>query len=184
MCGEGGTSRGDTAASVDASGNVLPGINLGTYNVVQRDPQNLGLDPRVKSLIDGRRCLTILTGGDGLNTAFYTFAALQQEKQYDLTTKVDYIVNDHNTVFARISLGRRTRTATGRTGDRPVRGRIVRSGHQARSQELRFQLAHEPHGENDEQFVFGLNQFADFVYPTSDLNAIQLSGAPVVVPRS
>ena len=38
---------GSAGASVDAAGNVLPGVNIGTYNTAQSDPQHLGLDPTV-----------------------------------------------------------------------------------------------------------------------------------------
>lgn len=176
---------GTPAASVDASGNVLPGINVGTYNVAQRDPQNLGLDPRVKSLMDGSPLPNNFTGGDGLNTAFYTFPALQQEKQYDLTTKIDYIVNDHNTVFARISVGRQDTNCDRVNGGSPwFEGGPCVLDTKRDPKNYAFNWRTSPSASTTNEFVFGLNQFAfDFVYPTSDLNAIQLSGAPVVVPE-
>ena len=42
---------GVPGASVDASGNPLPGLSIGTYDVATNDPQHLGLDPTVS----GRR---------------------------------------------------------------------------------------------------------------------------------
>ena len=58
-----------------------------------------------------------------------------------MTMKFDYILNEKNTVFARISLGARTRLATAPTAARPVPGRRLPGEHAARSEELRLQLA-------------------------------------------
>ena len=44
------------------------------------------------------------TTGDGLNTAGYTFAAPEEEKQMDFVTKIDHTFN---TVTARSSVSRR-----------------------------------------------------------------------------
>jgi len=40
---------GTSASSVDASGNPLPNVNIGTYNVANSDPQHIGLDPSLKN---------------------------------------------------------------------------------------------------------------------------------------
>lgn len=176
---------GTPNASVDASGNVLPGLNIGAYNVVQMDPQRLGLDPRVKALNDGTPLPNNFTGGDGLNTAFFTFPALQQEKQYDLTTKFDYILNDRNTVFARISVGRQDTNCDRVNGGSPwFPGGpcVLDTKRDPKNYAFNWRSTTSPSTTNE--FVFGLNQFAfDFVYPTSDLTKIQLAGAPVTVPE-
>jgi len=72
---------GVPGASIDDRGNVLPGINLGTYNIFTNDPDRLGADPRIRSLIAASPLPNNFFGGDGLNTALYTFAALQFERQ-------------------------------------------------------------------------------------------------------
>lgn len=176
---------GTPGASVDASGNVLPGLNIGSYNTVQMDPQRLGLDPRVKALMDASPLPNNFFGGDGLNTAFYTFPALQQEKQYDLTTKIDYLLNDRNTVFARISLGRQDTACDRVNGGSPwFAGGPCVLDTKRDPKNYAFNWRTSPSAATTNEFVFGLNQFAfDFVYPTSDLNAIQLTGAPVTVPE-
>ena len=41
---------GVAGASVDASGNVMPGINIGTYNVITNDPDKLGWNAATKGI--------------------------------------------------------------------------------------------------------------------------------------
>ena len=67
---------GVAGASVDAAGNVLPGLSIGTYNVAQNDPQHIGLDPTVRARKSRSEPLpNNFTVGDGLNTAGYIFSA-------------------------------------------------------------------------------------------------------------
>jgi hypothetical protein len=49
----GGRNRpaGVPDASVDAAGNVLPGVNIGVYNVATSDPERLGLDKTIQALL-------------------------------------------------------------------------------------------------------------------------------------
>ena len=48
---------------------------IGTYNVVANDPQRLGLDRTIADAIAKTPLPNNFTGGDGLNTAYYTWAA-------------------------------------------------------------------------------------------------------------
>ena len=109
---------GVPGASVDASGNVMPGLNIGTYNIAANDPDTLGLNSRIKGLVQPTPLPNNFTGGDGLNTAGFNFSALQFEKQYDVTMKFDYMLNEKNTVFARIASDGRTPLATAATAAR------------------------------------------------------------------
>ena len=60
---------GVTGASVDANGNVLPGITIGTYNVAANDPDRIGLNPETQRLIALMPLPNLFTTGDGLNYA-------------------------------------------------------------------------------------------------------------------
>ncbi len=111
---------GVSGAVVDAQGNVLPGVNIGTYNIIARDPQGLGWDARTKSIAQAAPLPNNFTLGDGLNTAAYTFTALQFEKQHDVTLRGDYIINNKNTFFARISFGRQDTNCDRVNGGAPV----------------------------------------------------------------
>lgn len=176
---------GVAGAAVDESGNVLPGINIGTYNIVANDPQRLGFDRRIKSLIDTTPLPNNFTGGDGLNTALFTFAAQQQESQLDQTAKVDYVINDKNTVFGRYSWGFQNTNCDSVNGGLPwFPGGpcVLDTKRDPRNLALNWRTNPTPRMTNE--FVFGFNRFAfDFAYPTTDLNAIQLDGTPVTWPE-
>ncbi|HLL14529.1 MAG TPA: TonB-dependent receptor [Pyrinomonadaceae bacterium] len=108
---------GVTNAAVDAAGNPLfpncPATILSTtpaciatYSVVANDPTGLGLDPAVQGLI-GLTALpnNFAAGGDGLNFAGFTFLAPQNERQYDLSFKIDHAFNERNTMYVRYAQG-------------------------------------------------------------------------------
>src|SRR5262249_6498415 len=73
---------GIAGASVDANGNPLPGVAIGSYNIAANDPQRRGVDPTIQAFIGQTPLPNNFNGvGDGLNTAGYTFAGPEQEKQ-------------------------------------------------------------------------------------------------------
>jgi hypothetical protein len=96
---------GVAGGSVDASGNVAPGVAIGTYDVAARDPQGLGLDPTTQALIGMTPLPNNFTTGDGLNTAGFTFVAPEQEKQMDFVAKIDHVFNARHNAFVRYSKG-------------------------------------------------------------------------------
>src|SRR5215469_7644879 len=100
-------NAGSTTPSIDSNGNVvLPaGATLGTYDMVANDPAKIGLDPSVKSYLGLAPLPNNFATGDGLNTAGFTFAAPATDKQVDVTAKIDYTINSHNTIFGRYSQG-------------------------------------------------------------------------------
>ncbi len=175
---------GTPAASVDASGNVLPGLNIGTYNIAANDPERLGFNSTIRSLIQSTPLPNNFTGGDGLNTALYTFAALQNEKQYDVTLKGDYVLNDRNTIFARISFGRQDTNCDRVNGGAPFFAGgdcVVNTKRDPKNYAFNWRTAPRPSITNE--FVFGLNQFAfDFNIPTSDLTKVSLQTPSVLLP--
>jgi hypothetical protein len=96
---------GVAGAVVDANGNVLPGFNIGTYNIPGSDPQGLGLDPTIQRTIGMTPLPNNFTVGDGLNVAGFTFATPQTEKQGDVVLKIDHVINARNQVFLRLAGG-------------------------------------------------------------------------------
>jgi hypothetical protein len=92
---------GVSGNSVDASGNPVAGLNIATYDMVANDPAGIGLDPAIQSFLNLTPLPNNYSGGDGLNTAYYTFVAPQLEKQVDLTFKVDHTFNENNAIFVR-----------------------------------------------------------------------------------
>ncbi|MBN9661055.1 MAG: carboxypeptidase regulatory-like domain-containing protein [Acidobacteria bacterium] len=175
---------GVTGASVDAQGNVLPGVNLGTYNIATSDPDGVGLNPTTKAIAQGAPLPNNFSIGDGLNTAAYTFTALQFEKQYDLTTRLDYILNSRNTLFARISLGNQNSNCDRGNGGAPVFPTTPCLVNTMRDpKNYAFNWRSTPSTSTTNELVVGLNQFAfNFENPRADINKINLVSLPVANP--
>ncbi len=125
-------------------------------------------------------------GGDGLNTALYTFTALGFERQYDITTKFDYILNDKNTLYARIMLGEQNTLCDRVNGGAPfLPGGVCPVDTFRRPTNLAFNWRSNPTSRITNELVVGRNYFEfDFVIPTADLNGINLTAAPVLIPES
>jgi hypothetical protein len=95
---------GVAGASVDAAGNPLPGLSIGTYNVVANDPQHLGLDPTVMKQVNMMPLPNNFTVGDGLNLAGFTYVAPQGQRNRDTVFKIDQVLTPNQTFFARVYL--------------------------------------------------------------------------------
>ncbi|MBI5083417.1 MAG: TonB-dependent receptor [Acidobacteria bacterium] len=177
------TPAGAPGASVDASGNVVAGINLGTYNVITSDPERLGWNSRTKGIAQSAPLPNNFTLGDGLNTAAYTFTALQFEKQYDITTKFDYIINSRNTLFARISLGEQNTNCDRGNGGQPVfPGTPCTVNTMRNPKNYAFNWRSTPTTSTTNELVVGVNKFAfNFANPNADMTKVDLSG-PVANP--
>jgi hypothetical protein len=102
----GGVNRNasQTSPSVDAAGNPLPGLTIGTYNVLA-NPQGLSLDPEVQRILSFTPLPNNFNIGDGLNTAGFAFVAPQTERQYDFTARVDHNFNDRHALYVRWAQG-------------------------------------------------------------------------------
>jgi hypothetical protein len=173
---------GVPGASIDASGNVLPGVNVGTYNIAANDPDKLGYNSRIRGLVQQTPLPNNFNTGDGLNTAGFNFTALQIEKQYDVTTKADYVLNDKNTVYARISFGRQDTTCDRANGGSPWfpgGDCVVNTMRDPKNYAFNWRTA--PRASMTNELVVGLNQFAfNFNTPTADLTKINISNAAPV----
>lgn len=113
---------GNSNASVDASGNPLPGVQLVSYDVAANDPQGLGLDPTVQSMINGPKIPlpNTYSVGDGLNVAGFQWLAAEHEKQLDYTARFDHSFNQSQSVFVRWSAGHQNTIADTANGGLPV----------------------------------------------------------------
>lgn len=102
----GGVNRNATQAnpSVDANGNPLPGLTIGSYNVLANSG-GLGFDPTTQFIIGVTPLPNNFNVGDGLNVAGFSFVAPQTERQYDFTTKIDHYFNDRHSMYVRWAHG-------------------------------------------------------------------------------
>jgi hypothetical protein len=172
-------------ASVDSSGNVLPGVPIGTYNVAARDPRGAGLDPTTQGIIGGTPLPNNFAVGDGLNVAGFTWTAPEEERQYDFVTKIDHVLNAQNHVFARIAKGRQDTVCDTVNGGEPVfpggpclvnteRSPYNWAGH----------WRWNPHSNVVNELVAGQNHFTfDFTNPIADATRPSFGFGGVALPE-
>ena len=177
---------GSTTPSVDAAGNVLPGVNVGTYNVAANDPQGRGLDPTTQGIIGMTPLPNNFTVGDGLNTAGYTFVAPEEEKQFDFVTKIDHSFNSQHSAFARISKGYQNTLCDNVNGGLerfPGMGCIVNTERSPHNVAANWRW--NPGRNVVNEFVVGLNHFTfDFVIPTADTSRPTIIAPTITDPET
>ena len=177
---------GTPGASVDGSGNVLPGVNVASYNIVTNDPLHIGLDKNIQTLVSAEPMPNAYNVGDGLNTAGFVFGAAGQERQHDITFKVDQIINAKNTVYARVSWGaQNTNCDNANAGVALFPGTGCQVNTLRNPKNLAFNWRWNPTSRLTNEAVFGLNNFTfQFNAPQADLNKLSIQGAPVDTPVS
>ena len=166
-------------ASVDASGNPLPGVSIGSYNVAANDPQRIGLDKTTQALIAATPLPNNFLIGDGLNTAGYQFTAPQQERQHDETFKVDYVINSKNAVFFRGSWGSQDTNCDSANGGLeifPGSGCLVTTVREPRSFAANWRWS--PRANITNEAVLGQNHYTFAFQQPADITKIGIN-APV-----
>jgi hypothetical protein len=171
---------GVTGASVDANGGVVPGVNIGTYNIPANDPAGIGINSEIRRTIGLTPLPNNYSVGDGLNFAGYTFSPLEFEKQYDFTTKVDYVFNPKHYTFVRFSKGEQNticdQAANG--GAPPFEGLPCLVDTFRDPWNFAASWRWNPTSNLVNEFVVGRNHFTfDFVTPTADASRLELSTA-------
>ncbi len=96
-------------AAVDAAGNPMAGLNIGTYNVIQNDPEHLGQNAATMKQINAMPLPNNFSscGGsvcDGLNVAGFNEVAPQSQVNKDVTFRFDQVLTQNQTAFARVTL--------------------------------------------------------------------------------
>ncbi len=175
---------GVTGASVDATGNPI--VPIGTYDVAANDPQRLGLDPTTQRMIG----LTPLpnnfnfTGGDGLNTAGFTWVAPEEEKQMDFVAKVDHTFSNRHSAFVRFSKGyQNTNCDSVNTGESAFPGLpcLVNTERSPYNWAANWRWSAGPNLVNE--LVVGQNHFTfDFLNPSANASQPTFSG-PITIPE-
>jgi hypothetical protein len=169
---------GVSGASVDANGTPI--VTVTTYDIVVNDPQRLGLDPTVQRLIGISPLPNNFShsGGDGLNTAGFTFSALEEERQMDFVTRIDHTLNSANAAFFRYSRGYQNTDCDQVNGGEPFFPGLPCLVNTERSPynwaaNYRWSGA----GSVVNELVVGQNHFTfDFVNPTANPAQLTLSG--------
>ncbi|MBS1856082.1 MAG: TonB-dependent receptor [Acidobacteria bacterium] len=175
---------GSATPSVDANGNVLAGVQVGSYDIAANDPRHAGLDKSIQTTLNSFPLPNRFNVGDGLNTAGYAFAAPSQERQHDVTFKVDQIINSQNTVFARVSWGvQNTNCDSANGGLQLFPGLGCQENTTRDPKNMAFNWRWNPTPRLTNEAVFGLNQFTfGFDIPNANLNALSLISPTVAYP--
>lgn len=161
---------GVSGASVDASGNVMPGLNIGTYNIAANDPARLGLNAEIQRLIGLTPLPNLFTTGDGLNYAGHRFNWDEKEEQFDSVVRVDYNFSARHYFFGRVAWGQQNTICDSVNGGGP---RYPDGPCIVNTYRTPFNMAASwrwnPTGSIVNEFVFGVNHFFfDFQIPSND----------------
>ena len=156
------TAAGATGSIVDLSGNVLPqyASYIGSYNIAAKDPSALGLDKTTMGIINSVPLPNNFTVGDGLNTAGYTFVAPENEKQLDVTFKIDHNFSERNSIFTRVSWGHQNTIGDlGNTGAPTYPGQypVVNTYRTPRNVAINWRIT--PTNSMTNELVVGMNRF-------------------------
>lgn len=161
---------GTTGASVDSSGNVLPGVNLSSYDIAANDPAKAGLDPTIQGIISKTPLPNNFTVGDGLNVAAFDSQAPEFERQVDWVTKVDHAFSERNSVFARWAHGHQnTLGDTVNLGSPPFPGAPDAVDTRRSPRNLAIAWRWTPTNRVTNEFVVGMNRFK-FSFANGDSN--------------
>jgi hypothetical protein len=177
--GVGNAPAGATNSAVDASGNlIIPAAKISSYNIGTSDPlcltqpTNCGLDPTIQGLIGLTPLPNNFSVGDGLNTAGFSFAAPQREKQYDFTTKVDYNMTDRSLLYVRYAQGQQNTFGDSGNGGRRAfpdsPANFVDTFRDPKNLAINYRWT--PTGNITNEFVIGGNRYA-FSFNNPDKNA-------------
>jgi hypothetical protein len=171
---------GVSGASVDANGNVLPGVNVGTYDIGASDPQRLGLDPQIQTMLKDMPLPNNFAVGDGLNTAGFNFTPLASERQHDQTVKIDHTINSKNTVYGRVVWGSDNSMCDIVNSGQPMfpgQPCLVNTLRGPRNFAFNWRTTPSTHMTNE--FVIGENRYDPIFGQPADLNKLTILSAPV-----
>ena len=167
-------------ASVDTNGNVLPGVNIGTYNVAQNDPQHFGLNPQTLQEIKNEPEPNAFYIGDGLNTAGFNFTPLAAERQHDQTIKIDQVINSKNTFYARFAWGNDDSNCDIVNSGQPVfPGGVCLVNTVRRPRNYAFNWRSTPSSSLTNEFVLGYNRYPALFGSPADISKVTWFGTPV-----
>jgi hypothetical protein len=174
---------GISGASVDANGNVLPGVNVGTYDIGASDPGRLGLDPQIQTMLKDMPLPNNFAVGDGLNTAGFNFTPLASERQHDQTIKIDHVINSKNSVYGRVVWGRDDSLCDIVNSGQPIFPGgpcLVNTLRGPRNFAVNWRVTPTTHMTNE--FVLGENRYDPIFGQPADLTKLTIASAPVDTP--
>ena len=151
---------GSSGASVDTGGNVMPGVNVGTYNIVGSDPAGRGLDQSIQQFIGLTPLPNNFSVGDGLNIAGFDWIPAERENQNDYLVKIDHTFNDRHSMFVRWASGHQdTNGDTVNDGQPSFPGQPNWVNTQRTPRNLAINWRWTPNERSTNELVLGMNRF-------------------------
>src|SRR5207244_9728288 len=92
---------------------------ISTYNIATAQSVAT-IDPVLLSYINAMPLPNNFSTGDGLNTAGFSWNSPQHEKQYDLSSKVDFKINSKNSMYVRYAQGSQSSLGDSANSGRPI----------------------------------------------------------------
>lgn len=174
--GQANANAGSSTASVTSSGAairptctvVLTTACIATYNIATQAP--VSIDTTLQNYLNAMPKANNYSFGDGLNTAGFSFASPQHEKQYDLTTKFDFKVSDRHNAYVRYAQGSQSSFGDSANGGRPIfpnSPNFVDTSRTPKNLALNWRWTISPNVVNE--FVYGYSDyFFKFATPSPD----------------
>ncbi len=167
-------------ATVDSNGNVISGLNIGTYNVATSDPNRIGLDPTIQAMLKDMPLPNNFTVGDGLNTAGFNFSAQASERQHDQTIKLDHVINGKNVVYGRVAWGRDDSLCDTTNSGQPVfPGQPCLVNTLRGPRNFAFNWRTTPNARMTNEFVLGQNRYDPIFGQPASIDKVTFISTPV-----
>jgi hypothetical protein len=176
VVGRANAPAGSSTAAVDGNGNpLLPDCSvtittlcLRNYNIATTAP--ITIDPVLQAIINSSPLPNNFTVGDGLNTAGYSFASPQHEKQYDFVTKLDFKISESNAFYIRYAQGEQNSFGDSANGGRPIfpdSPNLVDTFRTPKNLAINWRWS--PTARFTNEFIFGISKFGfKFATPEPD----------------
>ncbi len=160
----------DGSPRYPACGPNVTGACIQTYDITTGRP--VTVDPFIMSLLASQQGPNDFTAGDGLNTGALRFVAPQTEKQYDLSMKFDFKINDQNQFYIRWAQGEQnTFGDIANAGLQRIQDGISWIDTFRTPQNLAINYRWAGSSRFVNEFIFGMNRFGfKFEYPGANSN--------------
>jgi hypothetical protein len=164
---------------VNGAGQVLPEVPacsaarptncVASYNIAT-NPTGVGIDPTLGGFINAMPAPNNFATGDGLNTAGYSFASPQHEKQYDFVTKLDFKLRDNSQLYVRYAQGAQNSFGDSANAGRPIFPDSPNFVDTFRApKNLAVNWRYSPTSRLVNEFIFGVSKFEfSFLTPHPD----------------
>ena len=129
-----------------------------SYNIGTQSP--ITFDPLVTGIFTSYPRPNDFSRGDGLNYAGYNFNAPQLEKQWDLTMRFDYNINDKNHIYFRLAEGEQnTLGDSANAGSQAFPGfpNVVDTFRRPKNYAVNYRWS--PSSKFTNEFIFGISRF-------------------------